>query len=224
MKLSKRLSAIASLVPKGMVVVDIGSDHALLPIYLIKHEISTKCYAVDNKVGPLSRAKDNIIRYDVCDRVIPILSDGFNELSDISYDVVSISGMGGDLIASILSNPIYKKDKILILEGNINSRTVREYLMNNNYLITDEEIVFEDNIYYFIEKAIPTNEFHPLTFNELEYGPINIKNKKHLLIDFINKKLNILNDGLDKSKDNQILISRIKKLEEVLNEIKYNNW
>jgi tRNA (adenine22-N1)-methyltransferase len=47
--ISKRLSSIASLVKKDMVVADIGSDHAFLPIYLIQNKLASKVYASDNK-------------------------------------------------------------------------------------------------------------------------------------------------------------------------------
>ena len=35
MVLSERLTRIASYVPRGSIVADIGTDHALLPIYLV---------------------------------------------------------------------------------------------------------------------------------------------------------------------------------------------
>ena len=36
--LSPRLSAIASLVPKGARVVDVGTDHGYVPVWLVKHQ------------------------------------------------------------------------------------------------------------------------------------------------------------------------------------------
>ena len=43
-KLSKRLSAIASFVSNNAVIADIGCDHALLDIYLSKKKIIKKSY------------------------------------------------------------------------------------------------------------------------------------------------------------------------------------
>ena len=207
------------MVDKDDIVIDIGSDHALLPIYLIKNEISKLSYAIDNKIGPLNRAIKNIKEYDVQDSVIPILSDGFNNLSNIEYDTVTISGMGGDLIKEILDNPIYKKNKKLILEGNKAQNRIREFLMNNNYKIIDERIVYENNIYYFIIKAIPSKNIILLNKYEIEYGPINIKNKNPLLKDFLNLNLSMYENALKNSMNNENIISKIEFIKEVLNEI-----
>ena len=207
------------MVDKDDIVIDIGSDHALLPIYLIKNEISKLSYAIDNKIGPLNRAIKNIKEYDVQDSVIPILSDGFNNLSNIEYDTVTISGMGGDLIKEILDNPIYKKNKKLILEGNKAQNRIREFLMNNNYKIIDERIVYENNIYYFIIKAIPSKNIILLNKYEIEYGPINIKNKNPLLKDFLNLNLSMYENALKNSMNNENIISKIDFIKEVLNEI-----
>ena len=58
--ISDRLAAIAYMVEKNRVVYDVGSDHGLLPIFLVESNISPKAYAGDNKLGPLENAKKNI--------------------------------------------------------------------------------------------------------------------------------------------------------------------
>ncbi len=222
-KLSIRLKAIADMVDINTnTLVDIGSDHSLLPIYLIENNVVKTIYAIDNKEKPLKNAIDNINKYNLNGRVIPLLSDGFQNI-DFDYDIVTISGMGGDLIASILSNDKFKNDKVLILEGNKKSDEIRKYLMNNNYLIVDERIVYDQNIYYFIIKAIPNKIKTILNKNEIKYGPINIKNKDKLLIDFLNMNYKIYEDGLSKSKDNVLLINKMNEIKEVLDEIRDNN-
>ena len=91
--ISKRLETIASMVPSGKVVFDVGSDHALLPCYLVENGISTKVYAGDNKKGPLESALKNISVHGLNDKIIPVLSDGLNEARE-DVEVVIIAGMG----------------------------------------------------------------------------------------------------------------------------------
>ena len=58
--LSLRLLKIASLVPKGARPVDVGSDHAYLPVYLVQNGIVKEAYATDVNEGPILRARANI--------------------------------------------------------------------------------------------------------------------------------------------------------------------
>ena len=60
MKLANRLKIIASMIEKGSTVVDIGSDHAYLPIYLVKEGISQRVIATEILSGPFERARENI--------------------------------------------------------------------------------------------------------------------------------------------------------------------
>ena len=101
--LSKRLEEIAKLVKRNKVVFDVGSDHALLPCFLVLNEISPKVYAGDIALGPLNNGIENIKRYGLIDRVIPILSDGLDKAPE-DVETVIISGMGYFTIEHILDN------------------------------------------------------------------------------------------------------------------------
>ena len=89
------------MVKQGMILSDIGTDHAFLPIMLVKDGTVPKAYACDITEGPLSIAKKNIAHEGLNDRIQPILSDGFTH---VPYDVqcAVIAGMGCDTIISIL--------------------------------------------------------------------------------------------------------------------------
>ncbi len=47
MKLGPRLSAVASLVPTEVVAVDIGTERAFLPVFLVKERGLARVIAVD---------------------------------------------------------------------------------------------------------------------------------------------------------------------------------
>ena len=51
--LSRRLSAIAALVPAGVPMADIGTDHGLLPMYLVQSGRVPRAIGIDDKLEPL---------------------------------------------------------------------------------------------------------------------------------------------------------------------------
>ena len=75
-KLDNRLQLCASMVRENCKLADIGTDHAYLPIWLVKKEIIPKAIAADINMGPLQKAAFNIRRYSVGKNVDARLSDG----------------------------------------------------------------------------------------------------------------------------------------------------
>ena len=142
MNLTPRLEAIYSLVDNGEKTIDIGCDHAYLSIELIKRGKSDFAIAVDNKIGPLESARGNIKNANLEDKIELILSDGLKNVHS-NYDVVIMSGLGGELIKSILENGPLDRSASLILEPNNSSDVVRRFLMDNSYEIVNEMIVRE---------------------------------------------------------------------------------
>ena len=65
MKISNRLKEISKFINNKRCTVDVGCDHALLPIYLIMMGKSLSAIAVDNKVEQLESAKENIRKYNI---------------------------------------------------------------------------------------------------------------------------------------------------------------
>ena len=61
--LSLRLKTIASLVKKDAKVLDIGTDHAYLPIFLQKNHLCKKVIASDISENALANAKANVEKY-----------------------------------------------------------------------------------------------------------------------------------------------------------------
>ena len=203
-KISKRLKCIAELIPVSSVVYDVGSDHALLPCFLIENNISPKVYAGDNKKGPLDRAKENIKKYHLEDKVIPVLFDGIKDIDDI--EVITISGMGYYTIESILDNADLSKYKCIIVETNSDVNLLRKYINDHHYHILDERIVY-DTFYY---QVIVFNTDFKSTYDdlEIEYGPILLKKKEDIFHDYLLQqlnKINSINTGANNIYKNKIL-------------------
>ena len=157
--LSKRLQNVADMVTKGYIVADIGTDHGYVPIYLIKNGIVPKAYAMDINEGPLKIAGKNIRLEGLQDKITTVLSDGMNEMTSEMAESVVIAGMGGDLITDILNRgKNIKGIKELVLSPHKRVDIVRKYLLDNNWKITDENMVIDNNKYYTILKAVPERE------------------------------------------------------------------
>ena len=150
-KLSKRLETVASFVPTGAVVADIGSDHAYLPCYLVHQNIVNKAVAGEVVKGPYESALRQVKLEGLEDKVIVRLADGLQAIEDNDQvDTITIAGMGGPLIVSILEkNPgALTSVTRLILQPNIHAKVIREWALRNEWAILDEVILEEDEKIY----------------------------------------------------------------------------
>lgn len=146
--MTPRLYAIASMVPQGAFFADVGTDHAYLPIYLTKNNLISHAVAADVNRGPLLRAKENIKKYNLEEKIDTCLSDGFEELDGNSFDTASIAGMGGMLIARILEKA--PRGKLYILQPMRDAHFLREYLYEKCFEIVDERLAAEENKIYTV--------------------------------------------------------------------------
>ncbi|MCQ2802125.1 MAG: class I SAM-dependent methyltransferase [Bacilli bacterium] len=176
MKLSKRLQAILDMTPKG-VVADVGSDHGKLIISLFEDGIITKGYAIENKKGPFSRLEKEIKNHNLQDKITCMFSDGISELpSDV--DVLVIAGMGGNNVVDILKShrAKLKNIKSIIVDAHNAIPYLRKEICQLGFVIADEDMVYEDEIYYEIIKFNAGNTAY-LDEPDLEFGPFLRKEK-----------------------------------------------
>lgn len=188
MKINDRLKKIGDLVDKDSLVLDVGCDHALLSIYLVKIKKHKKVVASDINEGPLESARENIKKYKIEDNIELRLGDGLDTYtSDI--DTVIISGMGGRTMIGILKNNIkkVKNIKTIILSPNNYQQDVRVYLTSIGFFINEECLVKEGKIIYQIMKFKRGREH--LSKKEAFFGPILLKNKDNLFKEYYNREL-----------------------------------
>lgn len=146
--MTPRLYAIASMVPQGAFFADVGTDHAYLPIYLAENNLISHAVAADINRDPLLRAKGNIKKYNLEEKIDTCLSDGFEELDGNSFDTASIAGMGGILIARILEKA--PRGKLYILQPMRDAHFLRAYLSSNGFELVDEKLAEEGNKIYTV--------------------------------------------------------------------------
>lgn len=178
-----RIEKIASLVDKDASLIDIGTDHAYLPIYLYKNGITKNVDGSDVSEEILKFGRKNLIKNNLDDKINLIVSDGFKNLKK-NYDVAVISGMGTETIKHILK---YEKlPKTLILSSHKNVHDLRVFMNNLGYKIDKEIVVCENKIYYDIIKYVLGKE------NLCEYDLLVGKSNDVDYINYIKNKYNRL--------------------------------
>lgn len=155
--LTPRLQKIADLVPQCSVVADIGTDHAYIPLYLIKEGKTKRAIASDIKKGPVMRAEENVKRHGLDDKIDIRLGAGIETISPGEADVIVVAGMGGILISDILDASLNtaSKARLLILQPMTAVMELREYLCEKDFKIENEYVVSEENKMYNIIVCSP---------------------------------------------------------------------
>ena len=224
MRLSKRLQTIADFVKKGAVVADIGTDHAHIPIYLIKNNIISKAYACDINKGPLEKAKENINYYGVKNIELR-LSNGLEKLKSDEADTVIIAGMGGELIIDILEKGrrFFESKRKFILSPHTKIDEVRKFLLSNGFEITKEDMCIDEGKFYTVMEVKYTENKEMYSEAELLYGKYLIENKHPVLLRFLKKEetkyISILsNIGLNEERKTE-LRHRLDIIKETINEM-----
>ena len=183
--ISDRLAAIAYMIDKNKVVFDVGSDHGLLPCFLVESGIASKAYAGDIAEGPLNNAKENIEKRGLKDKVIPVLSDGLAKAND-DVDVVVISGMGYHTIKHILDSCDVSKYQYFLVQSNSDVDLVRQYISEHMYTIEDERIVYDGFYYQIIKFSADMHDNY--TELEIKYGPVLLKKRDHIFLEYLKDK------------------------------------
>ena len=220
MKINNRLKTIGDLVPLSSYPLDIGCDHALLSIYLVKEKGLSKALASDNKSGPLKKAKENVNFYKVSDKIKLVKAEGLESYTE-EIDTITISGMGGLNINKILDdNKHYlKKINTLILSPNNYSLAVKRKLIKLGYYIENETLVKEKNIIYEILVFKKGRKYY--SYKKLFLGPVLMLRKDNLSKEYYENLLDsrkTLLKALPKSFKSKIRLTKkeIKYLEEIL--------
>lgn len=214
--LSKRLLEIAKLVDKNKVVYDIGSDHGLLPCFLVLNNICPKAYAVDNKIGPLNRAKEAIDKYQLNDKVIPILSDGLNDVKE-DGEIITIAGMGYYTLLDIFDGKDLSVYDKLIIQINKDVDKLRQYISDHNYTIVDEVIVKEDKFYQIIVFNTKYHEHYSKL--EIAYGPILLEKKDACFVAYLEELLSKNQEIYDKC-SSQTSFKKINEIQSLVDIIR----
>ena len=188
MTLSQRMLKIVNFVETGTKILDVGTDHGYIPIYLVENGISKNIIASDISKKSLEKTIRKVKHKKLEEYIDVRLGDGLNVIEPNEVDGVIMAGMGGILIEEILEKSKDITDTIdyFIFQPMIGSKELRQYLNKNSFKIVDEELAkdkdkfyeiiyakrgegdLKDNIDFELSKKLIEKK-HPLLGSFLEY-------------------------------------------------------
>ena len=151
MELTPRLKLAAELCLPCKAIIDVGCDHAYLCLHLMERG-AERAFASDIRPGPLAAAKEHIAACGMADRVQAVLCPGLEAFGPGDADTISICGMGGEMIASILEAAPWTAAGVhkLVLQPMTNGNRLRKWLADNGYGIRQEALAREGERLYVL--------------------------------------------------------------------------
>ena len=220
--ISKRLELVASFVPQGAVLLDVGSDHAYLPIELVEKGKIERAIAGEVVEGPYQSAVKNVESHGLKEKIQVRLANGlaaFEEADQVS--VITIAGMGGRLIAAILEEGLDKLSNIqrLILQPNNREDDLRIWLQDNVFQIVAESILEEAGKFYEI-LVVEAGQME-LSASDVRFGPFLSKEVSPVFVQKWQREAAKLEVALSQIPEKnlaerQILADKIQAIKEVL--------
>lgn len=201
--LSKRLQKVADMVIKTEVIADIGTDHAYIPIYLVKKGIAKRAVAADISQGSCKKAEININSSHLEELIDIRCGNGLEVINEgEKIDSIIIAGMGGLMAISVLKSNTEAVNNAnqLVLQPQRDIDKVRRYVHSIGFKIADEKMLIDGDKFYNIISAVKGSE----EYNDLEYlfGRKLIESKSPVLKEYIEIELNKLLMVLKNMEDN----------------------
>ena len=207
--MTKRLELIASLIDENDKVIDIGTDHAYLPIMLYQKKI--KCMGTDIHEKALASAYHNLEEYHLEKEIPLVLTDGLKNIDVSNYNTLVIAGMGYSTIKHILEDKTrLKKINKIIVQSNNDYDKLRSFLNQLNYTLKEEYILEDKNHIYHIMKYLKGKEY--LTKEEILMGKYNKDYKNYYKQDLNKLKQILKNIPNNHQEEKQLINDKIKIL------------
>jgi tRNA (adenine22-N1)-methyltransferase len=176
--LEPRLLAVAQEIYSD-IHLDIGSDHALLPKYLLENKFVKQIIVIEKNLRPFQNAKNTLGYLNA--KIL--LGDGLEPL-DYNVDSLSLTGMGAKLIVSILTQHPDKLPKSIILQPNDSAEPIRRWALGNFHLVNEQRVkgFWNYEVLTLEQRTSKDPSYLDLPLDTaLRFGPILIKQKHPLL-------------------------------------------
>ncbi len=149
----ERMELIFSLVRDGKSVLDVGTDHAIIPIELVKNGVSPFASVTDISRPSLEKGIKNIAAAGLKEKISAYCTDGTLGVPLESVDDIIIAGMGGELIVKILSQDerLHSGKFRFILQPMTKPEETRKYLYESGFTVLSEtKVISEGRVYAVI--------------------------------------------------------------------------
>ena len=148
-----RLRHLCAWIPKGTHLIDVGCDHAYLPIYAVQNGIVSKATAVDRNKAPLKLATKNIAEAGLSDRITLLCKEGVHGWSIPPNSTLVMAGMGGSNMRDILSKASLSSFEAIIMQPNKDAHLLRAFLAEKGWGVVVSAVFFNGKRHFLSFKS-----------------------------------------------------------------------
>ena len=183
----------ADLVPPGVAVADIGSDHAYLPVHLVRAGRCPRAIASDVAEGPLENARQAVLRAGLQDQIELRLSDGFSRFAARDASCWVLAGMGGTLMARLLDAApwLCSPGAILVAQPMRHAEELRAWLITHGFRIEIESVCRDAGRAYLALRAQYSGMERTYPPGYIYYGAL-LRNPGPCAREILSRELNLL--------------------------------
>jgi tRNA (adenine22-N1)-methyltransferase len=193
-----RLQILANHLDSGEILADIGTDHAYLPIYAVQNGIVKRAIACDIHRPPLQSAFLNIEKFELTNLIDCRLGNGLAVLNESEINIITMAGLGGLSIRSILNEDLEKAKKAnsILLQPNNHEGDLRLWLAVNGFRILEEGVIKDRKHFYQWMKVTYDGFLRKIDAFEAQYGKLNLTIPSPTIEEWLSKERKRLSQAL----------------------------
>jgi tRNA (adenine22-N1)-methyltransferase len=195
--IGQRLSAVARRIPPGSVIVDVGTDHGLLLISLLKQGVASKAIGIEVTERSIAKARANADDFDAS--LDLRVGYGLDPVAPGEVGVIVLSGIGGETIVDVLARgaAVVREASIIITQPMKDAAQLVRWAHESGLILLGDDVVRDRAWMYRVLTFRAGAAFMPSEWNAAETGieyevtPTMLKNDRALLIRYLGRRLRI---------------------------------
>lgn len=206
MLLAQRLQSVAKMLGNHRRIADIGSDHAHLPVWLVKKGRIDFAVAGEILPGPLQATCRTICAQGLENIIFGRLGNGLEVLAPGEVDAVVLAGMGGAEIRRILdrSPAVFIRLQRIVCQPMTGGYGLRKWLFERGWCLKAQDLVLEDGRLYEMFSVVP-GQAEAEDELLIEIGPLLWRDRHPLLTRQIKKLISQYQKRVDEMKNSSSL-------------------